>query len=113
MNILIGASNQYKTFGSYITELISVAKRVDSVQKTEEIIFDLSECKFSNPTLIAGLIILREGLALQGFDVSFNKDFLNKSFENYLSTIYFPNCVNPFLLSEHEFGCFFLKNIKS
>lgn len=109
MNILIGETNQYRTFGSYITELIGISKKLYSVSKTQEIILDFSKCQFSNPTLIAGLIILKEGLTSQGFNIRFNNEFLNRGFESYLQTIHFPNCVNPFLLTEEKYNTFLEK----
>lgn len=110
MIIEVALSDNSDRFGRPLAELfrvISIIKNVEDLN--EEIVIDLSECRFSNPFMLGGLVMLQKSYQQKGYNVRFNQQFRYPSFTAYMGHILFPGCIDPLSLPDEDYEDFFQK----
>jgi hypothetical protein len=88
-------------FGLSIRELLRVwGEILNNIH--EEIVIDLSACRFCNCCLLLGLYLLQKKLSKEGVRISININCGNSAFASYLELTSFKNSLNPDTLSVDE-----------
>src|SRR5579863_5466461 len=80
-------------FGLSLGELFRVWGEIIS-HPDEDVVIDLSECRFCNPCLLLGLFLLQKDLSQRGMRISIKTDCIHSSFATYLNLISFRTGLN-------------------
>jgi len=107
MNITVQLIDNQDAFGRPIGELLRIIEIVDSTDLNDEIIIDLSRCRFSNPFLLGGLVVIQKAFEKKGYNIQFNRNFADARFAAYLEHILFPRCINPVSFADDSYDVFF------
>jgi anti-sigma regulatory factor (Ser/Thr protein kinase) len=108
MNIEIQLIDNQDTFGRPLAELCRIIEIIKSITDLgEEIIIDLSRCRFANPFLLGGLVVIQKACERKGYNIQFNENFNDARFADYLKHILFPECANPISFADAGFDTFF------
>jgi hypothetical protein len=81
-------------FGSPINELLKVWTEIET-KKKQQLLVDLSGCRFSNPFFLLGLYLLYRHCKSEGYDIELNIDCKNEYFLAYLNLTYFRGGFKP------------------
>lgn len=75
-------------FGSPIGELVRTCTEIEDA-KDDQIVVDLSSCRFSNPFLLLGIYLFYERCKAKGYHIDLNATIKNNYFSEYLNLTYF------------------------
>ena len=89
-------------FASSIRELFRIWALVINGGKKEEIIVDLSNCRFCKCSFLLGLHLLYKDFVKQGYNISLKTNCSNKAFGSYLNLTSFDEGLNPNNFSSNE-----------
>ena len=92
--LVVTVSSDNFEFGLSIRELLRIWGKIIE-HKEDEIIIDLSHCRFCNCCLLLGLHLLHKNLSQEGCRISLNTDCIHPAFASYLVLTSFTEGLNP------------------